>query len=104
MFDMRSAFGSRVQTPLGPLKSGIPDSVEIPAPVSATIRLDAERRRRAISSGSLIHVSVVGTGGTGGPERAALHVPVWRGPSGPRINLRALSGTRPDPIPPEESG
>src|SRR5262249_46994299 len=33
-----SASGFFVQTPWGPRKSGIPDSVEMPAPVSATIR------------------------------------------------------------------
>jgi hypothetical protein len=49
MFDIRSAFGFLVQTPFGPLKSGMPDSVEIPAPVKATIRADAETRRRARS-------------------------------------------------------
>src|SRR5688572_19006392 len=37
MFDSRSAFGSRVQTPCGPRKSGMPDSVEMPAPVNATM-------------------------------------------------------------------
>src|SRR5215471_13551205 len=58
MFDIRSAFGSFVQTPLGPLKSGMPDSVEMPAPVSATMRRDPETRWRAASSRSVIHVSV----------------------------------------------
>src|SRR6185436_768985 len=36
MFDSRSALGSRVHTPDGPRKSGMPDSVEMPAPVSTT--------------------------------------------------------------------
>src|SRR5882672_7022148 len=35
MWERRSAFGSFVHTPLGPRKSGIPDSVEMPAPVRA---------------------------------------------------------------------
>src|SRR3989304_7920157 len=38
MSDSRSAAGLRVHTPFGPRKSGIPESVEIPAPVSATTR------------------------------------------------------------------
>ena len=33
-----SASGSLVHTPFGPLKSGMPESVEMPAPVSTTIR------------------------------------------------------------------
>ena len=37
----------RAQTPFGPRKSGMPDSVLIPAPVNTTARLDARRRRRS---------------------------------------------------------
>src|SRR5437762_5657493 len=54
MFDSRSAFGFLVQTPFGPRKSGMPDSVEMPAPVSATIRTDEETNRRAVARRSLI--------------------------------------------------
>src|ERR671914_3125271 len=36
MLDNRSALGSLVHTPSGPRKSGIPESVEMPAPVRAT--------------------------------------------------------------------
>src|ERR671918_3209837 len=50
MFDRRSAFGSLVHTPCGPRKSGIPDSVEIPAPVSATTRWAAPSQPRASAS------------------------------------------------------
>src|SRR5437899_8618807 len=38
MFDIFSASGFLVQTPCGPRKSGMPESVEMPAPVSATTR------------------------------------------------------------------
>lgn len=38
MLDIFSACGFFVHTPWGPRKSGIPESVEMPAPVSATIR------------------------------------------------------------------
>src|SRR5437870_4581891 len=38
MFESFSAFGFFVHTPCGPRKSGIPDSVEMPAPVTATTR------------------------------------------------------------------
>ena len=33
-----SAAGLRVHTPFGPRKSGMPESVEMPAPVSTTMR------------------------------------------------------------------
>ena len=38
MFDIFSACGFFVHTPCGPRKSGMPESVEMPAPVNATIR------------------------------------------------------------------
>jgi hypothetical protein len=41
MFESFSACGFFVHTPCGPRKSGIPDSVEMPAPVSTTIRFEA---------------------------------------------------------------
>jgi hypothetical protein len=53
MFESRSAFGFLVQTPFGPRKSGMPDSVEIPAPVSATIRAAVAISREAAASRSL---------------------------------------------------
>src|SRR3954452_8242377 len=46
MFDSFSAFGSFVQTPCGPRKSGMPDSVEMPAPVRATMRVAAASQPR----------------------------------------------------------
>src|SRR5215211_2773184 len=49
MLDRRSAFGSRVQTPRGPRKSGMPDSVEMPAPVSATIDVAASTQLETAS-------------------------------------------------------
>src|SRR4051812_22835753 len=51
MSDMCSAFGLSVQTPCGPRKSGMPESVEIPAPVSATTRVALPIISRARSSG-----------------------------------------------------
>src|SRR5882724_3562548 len=38
MFDIFSATGFWVHTPCGPRKSGMPESVEMPAPVSTTMR------------------------------------------------------------------
>src|SRR5204863_9573456 len=38
MLDIFSASGFLVHTPCGPRKSGMPESVEMPAPVSTTMR------------------------------------------------------------------
>src|ERR687891_576462 len=46
----RSARGSRVQTPCGPRKSGMPESVLMPAPVSATNRRASVTQRRTSST------------------------------------------------------
>src|SRR4051812_50121145 len=54
MLDNRSAFGFVVQTPCGPRKSGMPDSVEMPAPVRATTRLAVAIHRRTSSRGSVM--------------------------------------------------
>src|SRR4051812_1432526 len=53
MFESFSAFGSFVQTPCGPRKSGIRDSVEIPAPVNTTTREDSSTQRRASAIAAL---------------------------------------------------
>src|SRR5260221_368196 len=58
MLESFSASGSFVHSPCGPRKSGIPDSVEIPAPVRITMRLASSihARTEAIrGSGELIH-------------------------------------------------
>ncbi len=49
MLAVFSAAGFFVQTPSGPRKSGMPDSVEIPAPVRITI-VSASRSQSAIVS------------------------------------------------------
>ena len=58
---MRCAAGSRVQRPPGPRKSGIPDSVPIPAPASTNTRSarpirSAAERRSGDSDGIIDHV------------------------------------------------
>ena len=58
MFEAFSAAGLRVQTPFGPRKSGIPESVEIPAPVSTTTRLAAVIAARAAANWSVLTVSM----------------------------------------------
>src|ERR1043165_7537007 len=50
MFESFSAPGFLVQMPCGPRKSGMPDSVEMPAPVSTTIWSAARRRAAGRSS------------------------------------------------------
>src|SRR5256885_16881051 len=54
MSDNFSALGFLVQTPWGPRKSGMPDSVEMPAPVSTTTRCDCPIQSRAASMRSFI--------------------------------------------------
>ena len=46
MFDIFSATGFFVHTPCGPRKSGMPESVEMPAPVSATTRSASRTQER----------------------------------------------------------
>src|SRR2546421_8403273 len=48
-----SASGFFVHTPWGPRKSGMPESVEIPAPVSTTMRRAASIQARTVSMRSL---------------------------------------------------
>src|SRR6478672_2190445 len=47
-----SASGFFVHTPLGPRKSGMPESVEMPAPVSTTMRRASSTQRRTSPIGS----------------------------------------------------
>src|SRR3954468_24556959 len=47
MLESCSALGSFVQTPCGPRKSGIPESVEMPARVRTTIREHSSIHRHA---------------------------------------------------------
>src|SRR5688572_24280963 len=49
MSESFSAFGSRVHTPCGPRKSGMPESVEIPAPVRTTTRCARSIQSRRMS-------------------------------------------------------
>src|SRR5450759_164423 len=49
MLDSFSASGSRVHTPCGPRKSGMPDSVEMPAPVRTTTRCACATQARTVS-------------------------------------------------------
>src|SRR4029079_15417295 len=57
MLDAFSAAGLRVHTPFGPRKSGMPESVEMPAPVSTTTRSAAAIAARADASSSVVTVS-----------------------------------------------
>src|SRR4030095_11959438 len=54
MSDNFSASGLRVQTPCGPRKSGMPESVEMPAPVNTTMRLAESIQPRAASMVALL--------------------------------------------------
>src|SRR5215469_14170812 len=56
MSESFSALGFFVHKPCGPRKSAIPDSVEMPAPVSTTIRRDSSTHSQALSSSWPIEV------------------------------------------------
>jgi hypothetical protein len=62
MFESFSASGFFVQTPFGPRKSGMPDSVEMPAPVSATVRHEDAIHEDTTASSSDIDQVYVGSG------------------------------------------
>src|SRR5579885_1544261 len=53
MSESFSAIGFLVHTPLGPRKSGMPESVEMPAPVSTTTRSAPSTQARAVSRRSM---------------------------------------------------
>src|SRR6185295_13593734 len=53
MLEGFSASGFLVQSPCGPRKSGIPESVEMPAPVSTTIRRAASIQLRTVAIAAL---------------------------------------------------
>src|ERR1044072_131547 len=83
MLESFSACGSFVHTPCGPRKSGIPDSVEMPAPGRITMRLASatHARTEAIGgSGELIFCLVSRHCAPAHEETA----PTPRGPEGPR--------------------
>src|SRR2546423_14636040 len=61
MLDGFSARGSFVPTPCGPRKSGMPESVEMPAPVSATTRLASAIQRWTSASKRLRHLDLAAT-------------------------------------------
>src|SRR5689334_3504043 len=58
MFDIFSATGFWVHTPCGPRKSGMPESVEMPAPVRTTTRLASLSQVLASSSKLLGHLDL----------------------------------------------
>src|SRR3954471_14804882 len=59
MLESFSALGSFVQTPCGPRKSGIPDSVEIPAPVRTTTCDESSTQRLTSWTGSATLASLL---------------------------------------------
>src|SRR5215207_4596120 len=71
MSDMRSALGFSVHTPCGPRKSGMPESVEIPAPVRTTTRCapSIQLRTSPITSG---HLDLAAAAHAAGRGHAAL--------------------------------
>src|SRR5687768_8516429 len=58
MLDIFSASGFLVHSPCGPRKSGMPESVEMPAPVRTTTRLAASTQERASWIKALRHLDL----------------------------------------------
>src|SRR5919197_40749 len=63
MLDCFSASGFLVHTPCGPRKSGMPESVEMPAPVRTTTRSAAAIQRWTSASKVLRHLDLAATAG-----------------------------------------
>src|SRR5262249_29983440 len=96
-----SASGLRVQRPCGPRKSGMPESVEMPAPVSATIRRAASiqprtvARARSRSSATTIWISRHSREDSGAisvPPPIVLNTELLHGRLALRLRLRGLAG------------
>src|SRR5258706_8469726 len=56
MSESFSALGFFVHTPCGPRKSGMPDSVEMPAPVSTTTRAARSTQPRTFSMSAVLRI------------------------------------------------
>src|SRR5215467_11073127 len=91
MFESFSASGFFVHTPCGPRKSGMPDSVEMPAPVNATTRFASFTQARTSSIGSLkagspvrerMHPFAIGNGDACVVRRRLSPVPALPGDAG----------------------
>src|SRR5687767_10583768 len=78
MFDIFSALGFFVHTPCGPRKSGMPESVEMPAPVSTTTRCAASIQVLAWSITSR-HLDLAAAAQAAGGRHAALRDDDGRG-------------------------
>src|SRR5689334_8918237 len=72
MFDIFSATGFLVHTPCGPRKSGMPESVEMPAPVSTTTRFASLTQVLTSSSKPLGHLDLAATTGAAHRRQRAL--------------------------------
>src|SRR5262249_1252602 len=75
MLESFSASGSRVHTPCGPRKSGIPDSVEMPAPVKTTTSLACSTHAR---TASMEFRADAGIAAISSPQLEPLYLP-WSG-------------------------
>src|SRR4051812_16134013 len=63
MLDIFSASGFFVHTPCGPRKSGMPESVEMPAPLSTTMRRASDTHFLTCSSNLLGHLDLAAAAG-----------------------------------------
>src|SRR4051794_32635060 len=103
MCALRSAAGSFVQTPCGPRKSGMPDSVEMPAPVSTTIwraSRSCAARRSSWSASSVMPgrfrcgVAASGHACAASPSHRVDSASASRPPATPALHLRHVRTLR----------
>src|ERR1043165_9333377 len=95
MFDIFSAAGFLVHTPCGPRKSGMPESVEMPAPVSTTTRRACPTQVLTSSSKLLGHLDLAAPArAPHRRQRALRHDDLRRGLAAQLLQLlhRALDG------------
>src|SRR6267378_2784912 len=99
MLESFSACGSFVHTPCGPRKSGIPDSVEMPAPVRITMCLASSSHVRTEAIDGSKEVISLGFSQHSGDVLGAFTSSIWRGS---RHRQRAPEKPAPTPRRPED--
>ena len=92
MLDIFSASGFLVHKPCGPRKSGMPESVEMPAPVRTTTRLAASTQERAfwIKASGSCRRPVPPIGGSG-PCGTTIDEAAWRRSSCSSFTVRSIA-------------
>src|SRR5260221_11721164 len=88
MLDIFSASGFFVHSPCGPRKSGMPESVEIPAPLKTTMRLAASIQLLTCAITCSRHLDLAAGAHAAGGRQAALRDDDRRGPLAAQLPQR----------------